>query len=429
MTPADLLRLAPDAKTLEAGRRLFYSRRWRLVGGDGQWLWGEFTFGANPGGKASETAVHLTEGRFFCNCRARQRPCAHGLALVLMLKNNPDRITVGQPPSWVRSVQFRDDRRAAAAPSPTDVRAADARRQDRLDLMTEGVGELEVRLLDIARRGIADTLAQGPAPLLAAAARLTDAKLPGPAAHLRRLAALGPDGGEHRTARLLGDLYLFVRAWRNRADLPDNRHEELLQFAGLTPRRAEMLARPGLADHWLVVGVVHGQEDRLRFRRVWLRGEASRRFALLVDHAFGERPYERAWPLAASFDGSVHYYPGSYPQRAVFPDPVPGGRPYDGLTGYETAEQLLGNYEKALAHNPWLYAYPVYLRGWRPRRENRTDYLVDPTGRALPLAEEFTGYYQLLAVGGGAGVDLFAEWDGAVLRPLSLLGETGLVGV
>ncbi|MEM9929349.1 MAG: hypothetical protein AAF840_06000, partial [Bacteroidota bacterium] len=92
-SPDDLLRLAPDAKTLEGGRKLFYSRRWRLVGGDGQWLWGEFVYGPNPQGKAIQTAVQLTTGRYVCNCRARQRPCVHGLALVLMLKNAQERIT------------------------------------------------------------------------------------------------------------------------------------------------------------------------------------------------------------------------------------------------------------------------------------------------------------------------------------------------
>ncbi|MEM6771716.1 MAG: hypothetical protein AAF597_14120, partial [Bacteroidota bacterium] len=329
-SPNDLLRLAPDAKSLEAGRRLFYSRRWRLVGGDGQWLWGEFAYG--NGNKAIESAVHLTTGRFVCSCRARQRPCAHGLALVLMLKNDQQRIMVSQPPSWVRSVQFQADKQSQTIPVKDSLAAAN-RQSDRLQLMTAGVEELEIRLLDLARRGIADTQAQGPDLLRAAAARLTDAKLPGPAGHLRRLANLGTVGTESAFARTLGDLYLFVRAWKNRQHLSDNQHAELLQFAGMTTRKEDLLAQPPLHDHWLVMGTVAGQEDRLRFRRVWLRGEKSRRFALLVDYAFGDRPFERSWPLAAAFEGSVHYYPGNYPQRAIFPAASPGGRPYDGLTG------------------------------------------------------------------------------------------------
>jgi len=344
-TPDDLLRLAPDAKSLEAGRKLFYSRRWRLVGGDGQWLWGEFVYGPNPHGKAIESAVQLTSGRFVCNCRGRQRPCAHGLALVLMLKNAQERIAVAQPPSWVRSVQFQAEKTAKPVVHKL---AAEDRFGKNLALMTSGVGELEIRLLDIARRGIADTLAQGPELLLAAAARLKDAKLSGPAGHLRRLANLGPEGTEAEVARLLGDLYLFVRAWKNREELSVGQHDELLQFAGMSTKKDDILRQPGVSDHWLVMGVVQGQEDKLRFRRVWLRGENSRRFALLLDYAFGERPFERAWPLATSFDGNVHFYPGSYPQRAVFSQPIPGGRPYDGLSGYADFTAMRANYRKAL---------------------------------------------------------------------------------
>lgn len=423
-SPDDLLRLAPDAKSLEAGRRLFYSRRWRLVGGDGDWLWGEFAYGNS--GKAIESAVELLTGRYVCSCRARQRPCAHGLALVLMLKNDQARITVAQPPSWVRSVQFQTERKEKVVPVK-DAFAAEDRQSDRLFLMTSGVEELEIRLLDFARRGIADTLAQGPDLLRSAAARLTDAKLPGPAGHLRRLAGLGPDGTEADFARTLGDLYLFVRAWKNRRELPNDRHDELLQFAGMSTRKEDILARPGKTDHWLVMGVRAGQDDKLRWRRTWLRGETSRRYALLQDYAFGERPFERSWPLGASFQGDFYYYPGSYPQRAVFPRPVAGGRPYDGLRGYTTYADLRGNYQKALTVNPWVYAYPVYLQQVRPVVHNRNRLLLDSTGESLDLHPEYENFYRLLAISGGAPISLFAEFDGYRVLPLSVVTGLGLV--
>jgi hypothetical protein len=427
-TPDDLLRLAPDAKSLEAGRKLFYSRRWRLVGGDGQWLWGEFVYGPNPQGKAIESAVALTTGRFVCSCRGRQRPCAHGLALVLMLKNAQERIAVAQPPSWVRSVQFQAEK---VVKPVSNILAADDRLDARLELMTSGVEELDIRLLDIARRGIADTLAQGPEPFRTAAARLTDAKLPGPAGRLRRLAALISQADGYRdeadVARILGDLYLFVRAWKNKEKLSVAQHDELLQYAGMTTRKEDILSRPGLADHWLVMGVVAGQEEKLRFRRTWLRGEKSRRFALLVDYAFGEQAFERSWPLAAAFEGKVHFYPGSYPQRAVFPQPVPGGRPYDGLTGYTTFAALRANYQKALTANPWLLSYPVYLQGMRPVKNNRQLLLLDESGETAVLAKEYDNFYTLLAISGGGPMSVFGEFDGYQVLPLSVVTGNGLV--
>lgn len=423
MTTDDFIRLAPDPKTREAGRRLFYSRRWRLLGGDGRWLWGEFATGG--GSKYLKTAVDLTEGSAYCSCRARQRPCAHALALVIILRNDPDRITVGQqPPTWVRSEQFRAERPVAET---KDLDAADSRRDARLALMDSGVDELEVRLLDLARRGLADVLARGPEQWLAAAARLTDAKLPGPAGRLRFLASLGPDAGEATVARSLGDLYLFVRAWRKRADLPYDRRRELMSVAGLPIRKEELLAEPVTQDHWLVLGRQEGREDRLRNRRTWLRGERSHRYALLLDFAFGAAPFERSWPPGASFTGGLHYYPGSYAQRALFPSPRPGGKPYEGLRGYATVAELLGNYRRALAVNPWLAQYPAYFTAVRPAVTATEAWVVDEAGHALPLVDDFGESWTLLALSGGQPIALFAEFDGYRLRPLSAVDGTGLV--
>ena len=416
-----LLRMAPDAKTLEAGRRLFYSRRWRLLGGDGEWIWGEFDVG---GRRPIESAVQVVRGRFICSCRARARPCAHGLALVLLLKNNSDRLNVGQPPEWVRSVQYRTER---APREVKDTAKSEDRLAARLELMTAGLDELELRLLDVARRGIADTLGQGSEAWIAMATRLTDAKLSGLAGRVRRLASLGTEGTEEEIARTLGDLYLFIRAWRIRDEFPPERTDELYQLAGINTRKEELLARPAKEDHWLVLGTAAGVEDRLRYRRVWLRGERSRRYALLLDYAFGEFPFEQSWPLSASFSGGVHYYPGSYPQRAVFPDPAPGGRPYDGLVGYPHFEDMLANYRRALGVNPWLLFYPVYLSAVRPVMDGARATLVDDQGHALPVTADFEGFYRLLAVSGGAPMALFAEFDGYRLRPLSVLTALGLV--
>ena len=392
-----------------------------MLGGDGNWIWGEFDYN---GRRAIESAVQVVAGKFYCTCRARARPCAHGLALVFLLKNNSDRFNVGQPPDWVRSVQFRTEHRPREV---KDESKADDRLTARVKLMTDGVDELELRLLDVARRGIADTLAQGPDTWIATAGRLTDAKLPGLAGRVRRLASLPEEEAEAGIARTLGDLYLFIRAWHLRDEFSPDRLTELYQIAGINTRRDELLQRPGKSDHWLVLGTVEGEEDRLRYRRVWLRGERSKRFALLLDYVFGSAPFEQSWPLSASFDGAVHYYPGNYPQRGIFPEARPGGRPYDGLKGYPTITDMLANYRRALGVNPWLQQYPVYLSEVRPVKDRDAHLLADLEGKALPIHSDYEGFYRLLAVSGGRPITVFAEFDGYRLRPLSLLTELGLV--
>jgi len=51
-------------------------------------------------------------------------------------------------------------------------------------------------------------------------------------------------------------------------------------------------------------------------------------------------------------------------------------------------------------------------RGWS---------VVDSVGAALPLSKG--EHWRLLALSGGAPVDLAAEWDGESLRPLGAMAE------
>lgn len=422
MTIADLLALSPGPKVSEGARRLYYSRRWRTLGSDGEWLWGEFTVnGPNP----LRPAVHLTTGRFYCTCRSRQRPCSHALSLVMILNNQQERISVSSPPEWALLL-----RQSAPPPAtPSTPWQEDPKLAARLELMGQGVEELEVRLLDIVSRGLADTNALGNDFWLDTAARLTDAKLGGLANRLRathRQTDLAPE----RQIRILADLYLAIRAWRKLDRLPPERRDELLQYAGINLKKEQLAQGPPRPDHWLVMGTLEGQEDRLRYRRVWLRGESRKRYALLLDYAFGEQPYERSWPLASSWQGDVRYYPGSYPQRAVFTQPKPGGRPYEGLSGYATFAALLHDYYRALALQPWLPNYPAYLTEVVPLRVDGRPHLIDPEDRIFPLIPASDrAFYTLLAASGGGPISLFTEFDGDALRPLSLFTGSGLVAL
>ncbi|PHI18311.1 hypothetical protein CEQ90_18545 [Lewinellaceae bacterium SD302] len=452
MTIQDLLSMSPDAKTSEGARRLYFSRRWRLLGGDGKWLWGEFEVNSP---KPLRAAVDLLNANFFCNCRSRYRPCTHALSLVMILNNQPERITVSSPTEWLFEYQqsllprhLREEvgpegatdsaemksggaaAETASSDSALDRAAAvpDKKTAARLQLMSSGIDELELRLLDIASRGLADTNSLGNDFWEDTANRLTDAKLGGLGNRLRSLIRSGEPDLEQQSS-IIGDLYLAIRAWKKRDEIPENNYSELLQYAGVNLKKEVIRAQPGREDHWLVMGSAEGSEDRLRYRRVWLRGEQRKRYALLLEYAFGEQPFERSWPLASSWQGTVHYFPGSYPQRAVFPNPMRGGKSYDGLRGYPDFAAMLHDYRRALALQPWLPSYPVYLAEVRPMTKDGVFTLMDNYDHPLPLPADYQNFYTLLAAGGGTPLSLFAEFDGTHLRPLSLFTGAGLLAV
>lgn len=445
MTIQDLLSMSPDAKTSEGARRLYFSRRWRLLAGDGKWLWGEFETNSP---KPLRAAVDLLHANFFCNCRSRYRPCTHALSLVMILHNQPDRIVVNSPPEWVMEHQAsllpkssEEESEVAAQKEQTGANLAsippvqlggidltDKKTTDRLALMSSGIDELELRLLDIATRGLADTNMLGADFWLDTANRLTDAKLGGLGNRLRAMVRVGEPKLEQQS-RVIGDLYLAIRAWKKQEALPEKRRLELLQYTGINLKKDQVHNQGSREDHWLVMGTAEGQEDRLRFRRVWLRGEQRKRYALLLDYAFGEQAFERSWPLASSWQGSVHYFPGSYPQRALFPYPTRGGKPYDGLSGYPDFAAMLHDYQRALALQPWLPTYPVYLAEVRPMTKDGIFTLLDNHDHPLPLPADYQNFYTLLAAGGGVPISLFAEFDGSYLRPLSLFTGNGLLAI
>lgn len=422
MTIDDLLRYAPDARALEGARRLFFSRRWQVLAGDGEWIWGEF---AVDSPRPLRAAVHLLRAEFHCSCRSKRRPCVHALALLLKLKNRPDEWTVGQShPSWLLQLQRPSSMPEVVTP-PTSIPDF-APSADRIASMAAGLEDLEMRLQDIMRRGLADTQQQG-AHWQEMAARLTDAKLSGPAARIRRIAAA--DTPPAIMLATLGDLFLLCRAFRQLDQLAPDRQAELFRQLGVSPKKDVVLLQPAREDLWLVMGVSEGVEDRLRFRRVWLRGEKRKRFALLIDYAFGEQPFERSWPLASAWQGGLHYYPGVYPQRCLFPHPRPATRPYDGLSGYADFSSMQHDYSRALALQPWLPNYPVYLEAVFPQLEAGRAYLRDVAGHVYPIASTFAGFYALLAASAGQTITIFATFNGREIWPLSLLSGQLLVKV
>lgn len=420
-----LLNLAPDVRTLEEARRLFFARGWALLAGDGQWLWGEYVTRDNV---RYLPAVRLQPAAFRCTCKAPRRPCKHALALVLLFMNADDRWQTGlTPPEALLKPE------AAGAPK-REVAVSDASREKRLQLMDEGVEELEKWLLDLVRQGLAGLETQPPAFWQQVAARMTDFKL---GSIGRRISALPqyfarPDWPDRLLAEL-GALYLFVRAWRRRQELDAPRRDELLQLAGFNLKKEEVLqAQPPLRDHWLVMGQLTGQEDRLTYRRVWLRGEKSGRMALLLDYSFGNEGFAEHWITGSALQGELSFYPGSYPLRAALRQFQASSRAYEELGGYSGADDMLSGYATALAANPWLPQLPALLQSvvvvWQA--ESGRFVAVDEQGRYLPLApaDEAKGW-QLAALGAGRPIWLFGEYEDGALRPLSAVYEGRIIAL
>ncbi|MFD7919101.1 hypothetical protein ACFV3R_07750 [Streptomyces sp. NPDC059740] len=296
--------------------------------------------------------------------------------------------------------------------------------------MTSGATELERHLADLLESGLATADRPGYGAWEETAARMVDAQAPGLAERVRGLAAI-PGSDPHWPSRLLEECaltHLLDEGIRAVATLPRPLAETVRTRAGLTTDSAEVLHGPDastLRDRWLVLGRREAREGRVASRRIWLRGERSRRMALHLAFSAPGRPFELRLEPGTAVDAELGYYPAAAPLRvALGPDhgePAPGRVP-DGV-GVHAA---LAAYGDALRDDPWQEAWPVVLadvvplpagedaQGWQ---------IADAEGEsALPLDPRFlrrAGPWRLAALSGGSPLTVFGECGHHGFLPLT----------
>ena len=153
---------------------------------------------------------------------------------------------------------------------------------DRAQRVTDGLAELTEWLRDQVRVGLAASARAGGSGSGGAeqmAARMVDAQAPGVAGSLRGLSRL-PGTGVEWPSRLLSSyamLHLLIRAHERLDTLPDSLAATVRARVGYRISRKDVLARPAVTDHWLVLGRRDLPEGAVPGRRIWLRGQDTGR--------------------------------------------------------------------------------------------------------------------------------------------------------
>jgi len=411
-------KLAPDASSLAAARKLAGPAQWSDTGATDLLIWGK----CQGSGKVPyQVSVDLTGPAFKCTCPSRKFPCKHGLALMLMWVDGQGTIRDSSDPAafageWAASRATRGATAAAAEKKPVDPAAKAKRLEDRLELMSGGMDDFARWLGDLARGGTAAARHQPYAWWDATAARLVDAQLPGLAEQVRQLGSEvngRADWADHLLATL-GRWWTATHAWTARDSLTDDEMGDLRAFLGWPYATDDIKAADAVSDRWLVLGAHRTDDGKLQQQRTWLWGETTHQIVQVLDFAAGGQPLAVAKVVGSVLEATLARYPGTTTRRALFVDePLAVGSspalPAGG--GLDDATALLA---ASLGTNPWTWRVPVVLEGVRASSTR----LVDPSGAALDLIPA-TETWLLLALSGGAPVDVFAELEGGRLRPLA----------
>ncbi|OEV08738.1 hypothetical protein AN219_30835, partial [Streptomyces nanshensis] len=344
-------------------------------------------------------------------------------------------------------------------------KAARARAGRRMLRVTAGATELEERLCDLLRGGLAGAEQDG-GQWEETASRMVDAQAPGLAARVRELGAVPVSGQASAQAeggfggwpaRLLSEcalLHLLNRGLLALDGLPEPLAATVRTRAGLTVDSSELLSADSdsekVRDEWLVLAQRDTEEGRLTARRIWLRGLGTGLPAMLLSYAAGSRTHAQTLPVGSVTDAELAYHPGARPLRAALGEtyaaaaagPVPEGG---------TVTDALVSYGQALGDDPWLDAWPAVLSGVVPalgpcdeghgvtRRGDRgggpgdgaggghgVRQLADAEGEfALPVAPgvSSTALWKLAAISGGRPVTVFGECGHRGFAPYTAWSE------
>ncbi|MCX4964339.1 SWIM zinc finger family protein [Streptomyces sp. NBC_00654] len=426
-TVEQVLALAPDDASRKAGSRLGSAGPWSDGGFDGSGaVWG---LCKGSGGKPYRTVIDTTGPAYRCSCPSRKFPCKHALGLLLLWAGGDAAIRPGEAAEWAgewlrgRRVRAAEKGPPAsdAAPGPADPEAVRKRAERRAERITGGAEELEQRLADVLRGGLASADRAGYGLWEETAARMVDAQAPGLASRVRELGAI-PASGPGWPVRLLEEcalLHLLDTAWLGLDRLPDRLAATVRTRVGL-PAAAEGLP---VRDHWLVLAQYDIPDGKIVARRIWLYGRESGRTALLLSFGAPGRSPGQALPVGVTLEAELTPYPGSGQPRAElgrqFGAPTPSGTPPPGAG---TAAALAA-YGDALRHDPWLEACPVTLRDVIPVPSGDGWQLADARAESAvpvaPAALSRPGLWKLVALSGGGPVTVFGEIGHRGFDPLA----------
>ncbi|MEU8893231.1 SWIM zinc finger family protein [Streptomyces sp. NPDC048442] len=445
-TADQVLALAPDAASRKAGSRLGTAGPWSGAGCDGAGaLWG---LCRGSGSRPYQTVVDLAGSKAAskCSCPSRKFPCKHALGLLLLwAAQDPVVVRDAEPADWAAEwIRGRRERAAGAtgaaeageggkgtaegtsAAKAADPEAARRRAERRAARIGAGASELEQRLADLLRGGLAAAERSGYGLWEETAARMVDAQAPGLAARVRELGSI-PSSGPGWPVRLLEEcalLHLLDGAWLGRDRLPAELATTVRTRVGL-PSSPD---GPAVRDRWLVLAQYDQAAGPVTTRRIWLYGQGSGRTALVLSFGAAGRAPEITLPVGLAIDAELLPHGGSGQLRATLGEqfgtpelitaPPPGG----------TATEALEAYSRALRDDPWLDSWPVTLTAAIPAPSADGWQLADENGKlALPVARKALGrpaLWKLAALSGGAPVSVFGECGHQGFHPLTAWSPT-----
>jgi SWIM zinc finger len=429
MSPEQALAFAPDDAARKLSKGLGIPDKWKNLTTYND----RAAFGEMESYKAAIDLLQSTPA-FKCSCPSKKLPCKHAIGLLYLYASFKGAFEPsGAMPDWAGAwVEGRDKKHLKAQSTedkpaeatPEQLAKREKARDERLDTMQNGLNELEQWLLDAIRQGMIALDAQPYAFWSDMAASMVNQKLSGVSTRIRQLATQNKGTDQRFDALMngLSDLYLLVKAFKNIEKMPPALVEDMMTAAGWNKKKDELQALSTINDQWLVLGEVQGEEEGIKFRRMWCYGLYTQQIGLLLEFAFNSG-FETAMQTGKSYDATAIFYPSNYLQRLIFTNYAENLTVNYPTKGYQNFDAFADAHAFALSRNAWLRQFPALIDHVIPYQDSNNKYLIDKNKKSLVIYTTDAMFLKLLAVSGGAPISVFGEWENGAMNIIDVLSK------
>ncbi len=299
----------------------------------------------------------------------------------------------------------------------------------RIENMRVGASEIIVWLADVVNNGITTLYNQPEEFWESISKRMVDAQLSGISNRLKHVKQAIAQEEEEYIIDAIGEIYLLAKSLCKIDELPEDLALSLLKAGGYNITKKHLTNAELIADDWLVLGLVHGEEDRIRFRRTWIQGRRTKFVGQILDYAWGKQEFMQNWQSGRIFKGDVRVYPGAYKLRVSIEAHTHTAELIGAYAAYPDLPSFLKAYTIAIAANPVLYRFPACLKEVNVQMKDQQIHIVDKFLNSIAISCSENAKWSLLAAAAGQEIQLFAEWDGFKLLPLSLISRGRFIKV
>jgi len=319
--------LAPKPEAFKAGSKLSGGTQWIETGVSSRAIWGKIK---GSGIQPYFTQIDLLNFATKCTCPSRQFPCKHGIGLLLFYAGKTSVDPEAEPDwvvDWIDKRKHKEVAKVERVLTEAEQEKRESEKEKRIEnrkaLITSGVDDLDLWLLDLMKKGLLELPNIPKHQFKNLAARMVDAKAPGLASLVKALGEVTNRPIEiwyYEAQEIIAKLYLLLQAWKNYDSLTPDYQATIKSMVGWSQSPKELLestdaiARDG---NWLVLGQEREFMDDLLVMRTWFYGIESGISCYELTFAFGNNPIEIKYVPGTILNATMVFFNGVLLQRCL----------------------------------------------------------------------------------------------------------------